>query len=169
MGGKTRPGGIAFEHPVAFWLGTVAVSAGVAMHLPMFFEAKDMGYMLAGMGVDGLMAAGMILIVVGLLLAAWGLVSRRTRLQEAASGLRIRALDDAPLKKSHVALLLTMAAAITIDIAKPTTLGFVLPGFAAGVQPQVAAQSRRRGPRRPVPTVRDHRNRDRLLRLGLAR
>jgi putative MFS transporter len=129
MGNGSRWGGITFAHPLAFWAGSVAVTVGVAFHLPMFFDAKDTGYMLAGMGVDGLMAAGMALILVGLAGAVYGLVPRRSPAREASPGIRVGALDDAPLRKTHVALLLVMAAAITIDITKPTTLGFVVPGF----------------------------------------
>jgi putative MFS transporter len=43
---------------------------------------------------------------------------------------RVRALDDAPLRGAHIGLLLVMAAAVTIDVMKPTTLAFVVPGVA---------------------------------------
>jgi putative MFS transporter len=129
MAARARPGGIALPHPVAFWLGTAAVTAGVVLHLPMFFGAEDMDYALAGMGIDGWMIAGMVLIVVGLAATVYGVLQAR-RPPEATMRLRVKALDDAPLSKAHVALLVVMAAAVTIDITKPTTLGFVVPGFA---------------------------------------
>ncbi len=129
MGARARTGGVAFPHPVAFWLGTAAVTAGVILHLPMFFDAAETDYMLKGMEVDGLMLAGMALILVGLAATVYGVLEGRTRTQEPTAGIRVSALDDAPIKKSHVALLLVMAAAVTIDITKPTTLGFVVPGF----------------------------------------
>ena len=34
---------------LAFWVGCLAVTAGVILHLPMFLMAKDMGWRLAGM------------------------------------------------------------------------------------------------------------------------
>lgn len=43
--------------------------------------------------------------------------------------LRVRALDDAKLSPAHIALLLVMAAAVTIDVMKPVTLSFVVPGM----------------------------------------
>ena len=41
-----------FEHPVAFWTGAIACTAGVLLHLPMYFGARDMGYKLSGMTPD---------------------------------------------------------------------------------------------------------------------
>jgi hypothetical protein len=35
---------IRFPHPVAFWAGIVAVSAGVTLHLPMFLTTRDSGH-----------------------------------------------------------------------------------------------------------------------------
>ena len=42
----------------------------------------------------------------------------------------MRALDDAPMRPAHVGLLIVMAIAVTIDVMKPTTLAFVVPGMA---------------------------------------
>ena len=42
----------------------------------------------------------------------------------------MRALDDAPINKTHIGLLLVMAVAITLDVMKPTILSFVVPGMA---------------------------------------
>jgi putative MFS transporter len=122
--------GKAFRNPVAFWFGTTAVTLGVILHLPMFFRAEDMGYRLDGMRMDGLMWVGMVLLLAGFAAAAYGLTPRDTGSGRArATAIRVKALDDAPIRKSHVALLLAMAAAVTIDISKPTTLAFVVPGF----------------------------------------
>lgn len=123
--------GIAYQHPGAFWFGVAAVTAGVLLHLPMYVGARDMGYRLAGEAMDGPMKLGMALILVGLAATAYGLFPR---LSEVGRGhvarLRVKALDDAPIRPAHVALLLVMAAAITIDVIKPTTLAFVVPGMA---------------------------------------
>ena len=121
-----------FRDRRAFWVGTGAVIAGVVLHLPMFLGARDMQYRLVGMPVDPGMLAGMGLIVGGLALSAYGLVpagSARRR-DDAAAHLRVQTLDEAPLRLAHVLLLLVMAAAVTIDVMKPTTLAFVVPGMA---------------------------------------
>ena len=121
-----------FRDRRAFWFGTGAVIAGVVLHLPMFLGARDMQYRLVGMPVDPGMLAGMGLIVGGLALAAYGLVPARSarRSDDAAANLRVQTLDEAPLRLAHVLLLLVMAAAVTIDVMKPTTLAFVVPGMA---------------------------------------
>ena len=122
---------MGFTHPGAFWFGIGAVTAGVLLHLPMFFGAEDMGYRLAGESVDGYMVAGMVLIIVGLSAAFYGLFPRRAEVNDGyVSRIRVRALDDAPIKPAHVALLVVMAVAITIDVMKPATVGFVAPGMA---------------------------------------
>lgn len=32
---KVSMGGVTFHHPLAFWFGVIAVTAGVAAHIPM--------------------------------------------------------------------------------------------------------------------------------------
>jgi len=121
----------AFEHPLAFWAGALACTAGVLLHLPMYFGAKDMGYHLRGMRPDAPMIAGMALIGVGLAAVLYGLVPRHTgSIVRSSARIRVRTLDDAPINAQHVALLLVMALAVTIDVMKPTALAFVAPGFA---------------------------------------
>jgi hypothetical protein len=65
-GSRTRPGDVEFPHPRSFWLGTAAVTAGVVLHLPMLFDAAEIGYRLEGMGADAPMKGGMVLILAGL-------------------------------------------------------------------------------------------------------
>ncbi|MGZ3483446.1 MAG: MFS transporter [Gemmatimonadaceae bacterium] len=120
----------AFARPGIFWAGVAAVITGVTLHLPMYVQAKDMGYRLAGMPLDVGMIVGMVLIVTGLAATIWGLIPR-DHLHTLASDvhIRVRALDEVPIRASHVALMLVMAAAVTIDVMKPATLSFVLPGM----------------------------------------
>ena len=47
-----RSGAVTFHHPVAFWFGVVAVTAGVLLHLPMYLMGRHNGYRLAGMPMD---------------------------------------------------------------------------------------------------------------------
>jgi putative MFS transporter len=120
-----------FQHPVAFWLGALACVTGVALHLPMYFGAKDMHYVLADMRPDAPMIIGMALIVIGLVLSLYGLVPTGSgAIRQQAQQIRVRAMDDAPIRFQHVALLVVMALAVTIDVMKPTTLSFVAPGVA---------------------------------------
>jgi thioredoxin reductase/MFS family permease len=122
---------IVLAHRRAFWLGGAAVSAGVVLHLPMYVGARDMGYRLVGMPMDPPMKAGMALIVVGIALSAYGLVPRGAGVRpERAAGVRVAALDETPIRPAHLALLAVMAVAVTIDVMKPTTLAFVVPGVA---------------------------------------
>lgn len=122
--------GIAFAHPGAFWLGVAACTAGVLLHLPMYLGAAGMNYRLVGMRPDAPMLAGMVLIVVGLVLTAYGLIPRRPQGggADTATRNRVSALDDAPIRPAHVGLLIVMALAVTVDAMKPIALSFVLPG-----------------------------------------
>jgi putative MFS transporter len=122
---------IAFAHRRTFWLGIAAVSAGVVLHLPMYVGAREMGYRLAGMPMSSSMKAGMALIVAGIALSGYGLVPRGAGADpDRVAGLRVAALDEAPIRPAHLALLAVMAVAVTIDVMKPTTLAFVVPGMA---------------------------------------
>lgn len=120
-----------FEHPSAFWIGALACTTGVLLHLPMYVGARDMGYHMAGMKPDMPMIFGMVLIVAGLAAVLYGLLPRGSaEIQRSSARITIRALDDAPLKGSHIALLVVMALAVTIDVMKPTALSFAAPGVA---------------------------------------
>ncbi|GAC1657731.1 MAG: MFS transporter [Gemmatimonadaceae bacterium] len=129
---ERRLGGVTFGHPAAFWLGVVAVTSGVVLHLPMYLMGKSNGYRLAGMQMDLEMGIGMAAIIFGLVASLYGLLPR-TPVSNAfvATGIRVSALDDAPLTAAHVGLLVTMMIAVTIDIMKPTALAFVMPGMTA--------------------------------------
>jgi putative MFS transporter len=124
-----RLGGVTFHHPAAFWFGVTAVTIGTVLHIPMYLTGKDTGYRLVGMPVDLPMMIGMAAIIAGIAASLYGLYPRSGAAAAAASRLRVRALDDAPINKAHVTLLLAMAVAITIDIMKPTALAFVVPGM----------------------------------------
>ncbi|MGV9252040.1 MFS transporter [Streptomyces sp. NPDC003697] len=120
-----------FEHPLAFWTGTLACTAGVLLHLPMYVSARSMGYHMNGMRPDTPMIVGMVLIGAGLLAVLYGLVPRHAKeIRRSSARIRIHALDDAPIRGQHVALLIVLAIAVTIDVMKPTSLSFVAPGVA---------------------------------------
>ncbi|WP_241491805.1 MFS transporter [Sphingomonas endophytica] len=116
----------------AFVLGCVAVTAGVVAHLPMFAMARTMHYRLAGMPMDAGMIAGMGLIVAGTLVAAYGLLPRDLRAQRlAAADLVVAAPEDAPLGVGHWGLMAVLVIALVIDVMKPASLGFTVPGMIA--------------------------------------
>ena len=114
----------------AFVLGCVAVTAGVLLHLPMFLMARHMGYRMAGMPMDPGMVFGMVLIVAGVIVAAYGLLPRNLAAQRAAAeDITIAAPEDAALGWAHWRLMLVLVVALIIDVMKPASLGFTVPGM----------------------------------------
>lgn len=126
--------GIAFHHPLAFWAGSLAVTLGVLLHLPMFAMAAPMHYHISGMPMDWQMLTGMALIPCGVLLAGYGLMPRveqmQRTLQGSASHLHFHVADGAPLNGEHWKLAVVLAVALAVDVMKPATIGFVMPGLA---------------------------------------
>jgi putative MFS transporter len=114
----------------AFVLGCVAVTAGVLLHLPMFAMARTMDYQLAGMTMGRDMIFGMVLIVGGVLLAAWGVLPRGIAAHRAAGdAVAIIAPDDAMFGAPQIRLMLVLVIALIIDTMKPASLGFTVPGM----------------------------------------
>ena len=114
----------------AFILGCAAVTAGVLLHIPMFLMAKDMGYHLAGMPMDSGTIFGMFLIVGGVIVAAYGLLPRNLAAQRAAAeDITIAAPEDAALGWAHWRLMIVLVVALIIDVMKPASLGFTVPGM----------------------------------------
>jgi putative MFS transporter len=113
----------------AFWLGAIVVTVGVGLHLPMFLMARDMGYTLAGMPMDTGMLAGMALILGGTALAGYGLLPRPSSPRDHELLATLAPPEDAPLTGAHWRLMLALAVALVIDIMKPASLGFVVPGM----------------------------------------
>jgi len=114
---------------VAFWAGCLAISIGVLLHLPMLEEAHSMGNHLAGMAVDPPMIAGMALIGLGVVLACWGALPKRHHLHGPTAGTSYEAPDSTPLNRWHGGVLAVLTVGLVIDVMKPATLGFVLPGL----------------------------------------
>jgi len=126
---------VNFHHAPAFWLGTIGVVAGVLAHIPMFVASADMHYHMAGMAMSWTMIAGMYAIIGGTLLVAYGLVppdfvSRIKYEHDHMLEEQVRALDNSRLTPAHLKLLFVLLMALIIDVMKPATLGFVVPGTA---------------------------------------
>ncbi|MHB8447784.1 MAG: MFS transporter [Rudaea sp.] len=127
-------GGIAFHHPLAFWAGCAAVIAGVLAHLPMLVMAAPMHYHLAGMPMDNAMLVGMGLIPLGVLLAGYGLMPRIEQMRLTLRGgarVHFHVADGLPLNREHWKLIIVLIVALAVDVMKPATLGFVIPGMAS--------------------------------------
>ena len=116
----------------AFVLGCAMVTAGVLMHVPMFLMGRDMHFMLAGMKMGSDMVFGMGLIILGCLVAAYGLLPRDVSAQRAAgAGIEVAAPEDARLGPAHWGLMFVLVVALVIDTMKPASLGFTVPGMVA--------------------------------------
>ncbi|MGC3988760.1 MAG: MFS transporter [Chthoniobacteraceae bacterium] len=103
---------------------------------------KNDGFKLAGMPMDPGMLFGMFLIVVGIGVAAYGLLPKRIESQRrAAARIMVTAPEDAPLHRAHWTLMLVLVVALIIDVMKPAALGFVMPGLVKeyGVAKKVAS------------------------------
>lgn len=125
-----RSTAIAFQHPSCFWLGCLAIIFGVLAHVPMFVHASHMGYHMAGMPMDNTMLIGMGLIPLGVLLAGYGLMPRLSELgAEPHPNLQFHVADRLPLNAEHWKLVVVLMVAVAVDVMKPATLGFVMPGM----------------------------------------
>jgi putative MFS transporter len=110
-------------------LGVVAVAAGVVVHVQMFLMAGSMGYRMAGMPIDNAMIVAMALIVAGIGIAAYGLLPRKLATDTDASRIVVSPPEDAPLSWQHWRLMTVLVVALIIDVMKPASLGFTIPGM----------------------------------------
>lgn len=117
----------SWKHAFAFWAGSVAVTVGVLLHIPMFLMARYTHYRLAGMPMGMGMLIGMGLIVAGFGMTAYGLLPPRPTGVIACE--EIAPPEDAPLTRAHWIQIFVLAAALIIDVMKAATLGFVIPGM----------------------------------------
>ncbi len=109
----------------------MAVAAGVFAHLPDFFGSAAMGYHMGSMPMSRLMLIGMLTIILGMGLTAYGLMPARDQSahRQQASGLHFQAMDAAHLTPLHWGMMFVLGVALVIDVMKPATLGFVIPGM----------------------------------------
>ncbi len=89
---------------------------------------------MVGMKMGPLMLAGMVFIICGIISVACSLIipglKARRRAVRAGDDIQIRAMDDARLTATHWKLFVVLVIALVVDVMKPATLGFVLPGTA---------------------------------------
>jgi putative MFS transporter len=114
----------------AFVLGVIAVTVGVLLHMPMFLMGRMSGFRLASMPMGTDMYVGMAAIIAGLAIAAYGLLPRNISGQLSASeNIVVTPPEDAPLSLAHWTLMFVLVVALGIDIMKPASLGFTIPGM----------------------------------------
>jgi MFS transporter, putative metabolite:H+ symporter len=120
---------MAGERGAIFWGGCLAIAAGVLLHLPMLASAHEMGNHIAGMPIDREMIIGMGLIALGVPAACFGAFPKRRPRHAAGAGTAFEAPDATPLGRWHAAVVAVLILGLVIDVMKPATLGFVLPGL----------------------------------------
>jgi putative MFS transporter len=138
--GSKRPSIIGERAPI-FWGACAAISLGVVLHLPMLAMAHSMGNHLAGMPMDAQMWFGMALIILGVPAAIYGALPKHRTPHGSHAGTNFEAPDTTPLNRWHSAVLLVLTLGLIIDVMKPATLGFVIPGMRNeyGIEPSTAA------------------------------
>jgi putative MFS transporter len=126
--------GIAFHHPLAFWFGCALITAGVLSHGPMFMMGQHTHWQMVGMPMTWEMWAGMALIPIGLLFSARGLMpdfDPALRGSQSQHPHYFHVADGVPLNRAHWTLVAVLVVTLAIDVMKPATLGFVMPGMSA--------------------------------------
>lgn len=129
--------GMAFHHPLAFWAGCALIIAGVASHMPMFMMGRHTHWQMVGMPMDAWMLWGMAMIPAGVLVAGFGLMPRLATMRESLHGgghlpghhQYFHVADGVPLNREHWKLVVVLVVALAVDVMKPATLGFVMPGM----------------------------------------
>jgi putative MFS transporter len=122
---------IVGERGPIFWGACAAIALGVLLHLPMLAMAHDHGNRLVGMPMEPRMWAGMALIVLGVPAAIFGALPRHRTAHGSQAGTSYEAPDSTPLNRWHAGVLLVLTVGLVIDVMKPATLGFVLPGMSS--------------------------------------
>jgi len=87
-------------------------------------------FQLAGMSMGWDMILGMGAIVGGVAIAAYGLLPKNvSRMLSASQDIVVSPPEDAPLSGAHWSLMAVLVIALIIDIMKPASLGFTIPGM----------------------------------------
>ena len=129
------------ERAPIFWGACAAIAIGVLLHLPMLAMAHRMGNHLYGMPMDPGMWGGMALIILGVPVAIYGALPKHRATHGSDAGTSYESPDSTPLNRWHAGVLAVLILGLIIDVMKPATLGFVLPGMRAeyGISTQTVA------------------------------
>jgi putative MFS transporter len=120
--------GFDMRQRLAFTVGVLLICLGVGEHVQMFIEARPMHYQLVGMGVSLTMILAMVGIVVGLAAAGWALASHSKAARRSGAH-AVEHLESETLGRAHYILLGAAVLALAIDVMKPATIAFVIPGM----------------------------------------
>src|SRR4051812_43117500 len=97
----------------AFVIGVILVTGGVLMHAPMFLMGRHNHFILSGMPIGWDMIAGMVAIVGGCGIAAYGLLPTHIGRQlSAGQDIVITPPEDAPLSRAHWMLMSVLVIAL---------------------------------------------------------
>ena len=98
--------------------------------MPDFIAARNVHFQMSGMPMSKLMCGGMTLIVVGLVATVYGLFpAGHKKRADASADYELKSLDDAKLHWAHWQLVAVLGITLVVDVMKPATIGFVLPGL----------------------------------------
>lgn len=117
------------RHAIAFWFGVIYILAGVSCHLPDLIKRRGEHFLFGGVPLTNMMIFGMLLIVAGIAVAAYGLFPVQTGAKDLSGEYQLHAMDDARLSWRHWGLVAVCGVALVVDVMKPATIGFVVPGM----------------------------------------
>jgi MFS transporter, putative metabolite:H+ symporter len=117
------------RHTLAFWFGVIYIVAGVSCHLPDYINHRAQNFHLSGLPMSNMMCFGMFLILVGIACTCYGLFPVNDNAKDASNEYQLQSMDNARLSGAHWLLVIVMGLALVVDVMKPATLGFVLPGM----------------------------------------
>lgn len=117
------------RHTLAFWFGVIYILAGVSCHLPDLVARRGQHFLFGGLPLTNMMLFGMVLIVAGIAVAAYGLFPVQSGAEDRSAEYQLHCLDDARLTWKHWGLVFVLGVALVVDVMKPATIGFVVPGM----------------------------------------
>jgi len=122
-----------------FVMSIVAVVLGVALHIAEYAQdANSSGYLPPGSGMGGLEMGGMVLVTCGVVAAAVFMFSlhdvaalHRAPKKVVFTPAYFDLLQNASWTWVHTKICLVLLLAVTIDMMKPPTISFIMPGLLA--------------------------------------
>ena len=106
------------------------MTIGGLRELAMFLMGRHNGFRLYGMPMGADMVGGMALIIVGIAVAGYGLLPNGIAHQRQVSReITVSPPEDAALTLAHWRLMVVLVVALIIDVMKPASLGFTVPGM----------------------------------------
>jgi putative MFS transporter len=107
----------------------IYIVAGVSCHLPDYVSHRGQHFHLSGLPMSNMMLFGMFLILAGIASTTYGLFPVRDKAKDVSAEYQLKSMDNARLGLAHWLLVLVLGVALVVDVMKPATLGFVLPGM----------------------------------------